>query len=121
LSIFTLVGCAANRSPDEQILFYRTNAHMQQTKLLLVKGDSTPGCHNLFIDSRVHRVAVLGFSQCQVFSEKDCAADSIVAGAWQTKSSLKDDLNQQTEFTQGTRWILNNEGNTDIRSWNCEL
>ena len=103
-----------------KIRFYRVNDLGQQTILSVVRNTDKTGCHNLFKKSRLHRVAITGFQYCEVYSSKNCEADSILAAQWMAKKVKSEDKKHPTtKLTKGTRWVFSKGGNIRAHSWRC--
>lgn len=111
-----------NKFSDNEIRFYSVNNYTQQALVQLVKDTDLPGCHNFFRKTKVHRVSVIGFEGCTVYSEKNCPDAHVVEASWKAKK--KNDANQQAPqqvLTEGSRWVVTNEGNIGLSSWKCSL
>ena len=103
-----------------KIRFYRVNSIGQQTILTVVRNTDKVGCYNLFKKSSLHRVAVSGFQYCEVYSSRNCEADSILKAQWTAKKVKSEDKkNPTTTLTKGTRWVFAKGGNIKAHSWRC--
>ena len=122
-----LGGCASSGSSSSstseingKIRFYRVNSDGQQVGFTLVKDTEKTGCQNMLKRSSLHRIAVSGFQYCEVYAEKNCAAGSKLSALWLAKRVKSEDkLQPTTQFTKGSRWIFDREGNIKAHSWRC--
>lgn len=120
---------SAHAQANSEMRLYKINRHGQSQRVRFTgKKSKIEGCHNLSIKSaRVHRAVHFGFAQCSLFSEKDCASESVIS------AKLADDKPPQTRLTQGHSWFLGAEEKKDafpkyskeergqkVRSWSCE-
>ena len=95
------------------IRFYRINKQDQQARITLLGGATAPGCHNFPHRPRVHRIGVIGFKQCSVYTAKDCAAASLAKTRW------KDNPEKKNHMTPGARWFLPGDRGSKLASWRC--
>ena len=102
----------------QEIRFYEANRHLQTDRVsFTTKKARQPGCHNFLVRTRVYQANQLGYAQCSLYAEKDCALDSIV------EVDRTKDETPVTELSQGFSWfpIDENERGAILRSWQCEL
>ena len=101
--------------------FFKVNKIGQLSELSLVFNDDDDGCHNFPTSRKVHRIAVRDFEYCSVFSESNCAEDSVLKAKWKgsTRRNKKKKL-PLTELTPGSLWYLDPKTNVKIRSWFCK-
>ena len=112
-----------------QMRLYKISKYGQSQRISFTsKKSKLEGCHNLKIKSaRVHRAVHFGFDSCSLYSEKDCAVDSLIG------ARLGDQDPQETVLSQGHSWFLGAELKDDkfykygkeergqsVRSWSCE-
>lgn len=100
---------------DPDIRFYKANKKLQQDRIMdFGKGDEA-GCHDFLKKTRVHRIGVVGYQHCVLYSERDCAAGSEIPSKWKEGGESK------IELTQGARWFPEREDirGTHVGSWNC--
>ncbi len=104
------------------IRMYKINKKDQQRRIMFGNAVKEPGCHNLIIDRKVYRVAQVGFAWCSVYSEDDCAPDSLLPAKWTGDTYHKYDIDGsklQPKFYPGSHWKLVSP-NTPVKSWYCE-
>ena len=127
---FCLPSFSAEQAEGKtQMRLYKMSKYGQSQRVSFTsKKSKLEGCHNLKIKStRVHRAVHFGFDSCSLYSEKDCAADSIIG------ARLGDEDPQKTALSQGHSWYLGAELKDDkfykyskeergqpVRSWSCE-
>jgi hypothetical protein len=104
---------AAAAVAHAEIRFYNMNRQGQQSQIMFVPRAGEPGCHNFPVARDVHRVAQVRFEYCSVYAERNCAAGSEYPGRWDGRRE------PVTQFTPGSRWVLEREGHVKVRSWNC--
>lgn len=93
------------------ISFYRINDDGSESAMFAINADD-PGCHDLFRDRGVHRVALEGFTWCSVYRENNCRQGSEIPARWNNERG------GIVQFTPGALWILD-EGNVPVASWRC--
>ncbi|MCG6872081.1 MAG: hypothetical protein LJE84_07300 [Gammaproteobacteria bacterium] len=98
-----------------QIRFYRINDKGQLFDVRFVPGANDPGCHSFPAARRVHRIAVVGFRHCRLFSERGCKAGTEMTALWKNRP---DKASQ--ELTPGSRWYLHATENRKLASFQCE-
>ena len=102
----------------QEIRFYEANKHLQTDRVsFTAKKARKPGCHNFLLRTRVYQANQIGYHHCSLYSEKNCAADSIV------EVNRTKDNTAVTSLSQGFSWfpIDENERGSILRSWHCEL
>ncbi len=119
-----LTGCAqtpTEMATDAHIRFYNINSVGQLSELSLVPGREEPGCHDMPLDLKVHRVALIGFSECLVFGENDCPDDATLVMRWSGKHSRSDPNKNQptTRITPGSLWLFEAGREVEVASWRC--
>lgn len=105
-----------------KIRMYEINKKQQQRKIMIGDKVEEPGCHNLLWSKEIYRFAQFGYAWCSLYTEKDCASDSLVPAFWEKgdyhKYSLKEG-DQSDKLYPGEKWIVVSEGK-EIKSWYCE-
>ncbi len=119
----------AQSDSKTQLRLYKISRHGNSQRIRFTRKDSkVEGCHNLKIKStRVHRAVHFGFESCSLFSEKDCAPESVI------KAKLSDEAPGKVLLTQGKSWYLGAalkddefyrynkaERGKKVRSWSCQ-
>jgi hypothetical protein len=97
-----------------EVRFYRIRDDGFLENLHLVRGKNKPGCHNLSGFRKAHRIAVIDFSYCSVYSSDDCAPGTEIPAYWKKKPDRK-----ETRLTEGSLWYLDPETNVKLGSWQC--
>lgn len=100
----------------QDIRLYRINKDGIATRFWFTRGKANKaGCHNIRKRSRLHRAVQFGFSECKIFTQKDCADDSVLS------FSRKDAPQPETKLEQGYSWfvISDNERGELVKSWHC--
>lgn len=115
-----LVPISANAGPN--IRMYKLNKKQQQRRIIFGDAVKEPGCHNLIVSRKVHRVAQVGFAWCSLYAEDDCAPDSVLPAMWTGEEYHKyeiDGSQPQAKFYPGSHWeIISSK--TPVQSWYCE-
>ena len=121
-----LTGCA--QTPTEttsgaHIRFYSINSVSQLSELSLVPGREEPGCQDMPLDLKVHRVAQVGFAVCKIFAKNECPDDAALVMRWSGKQSRSDpNKNQPTiRITPGSLWLFEAGREVEVASWHCDL
>lgn len=104
-------------SSRQEIRFYKINKDgITQRLRFTTRKSREAGCHNLLKRARLYRAMQFGYHACQVFSEKNCASDALMA--------FKRDKEDESVnlLTQGYGWypLGEHERGEIIRSWRCE-
>lgn len=123
LTVMSIVVFAAMSSSVAlaDIRFYKINKKGQQSELMFVRGDDDPGCHNFSQQRNIYRVAQVGFKQCSLFREKDCATDSAIEVRWSGKAKTPNKKRPTTRITPGSMWMVRAvDPAAEVRSWHCE-
>lgn len=105
-----------------KIRMYKLNSKGQAINQLWVKKPKPDQCVNAIRNRKVFRFSQVGFSYCQVFSEKNCEEGSEVPAKWGGKKYRVADIDieqPQIKLLRGTEWILSPETNLIVRSWLC--
>jgi hypothetical protein len=105
-----------------KIRMYRLNKKGQAINQLWVKKPKPEKCVNAIRNRKVFRFSQVGFSYCQIFSQKNCAQDSEVPAKWGGKKYRVADIDieqPQIRLLRGTEWLLSPDTNMSIRSWYC--
>ncbi len=97
-----------------EIRFYKLTKHGGLKRQVFMRNDDKPGCHNTSGMRKVHRIAVIDFTHCSVYAEKDCKDKSVLPAYWKKKPDRK-----ETKLTIGSRWYLNPDENIKVRAWRC--
>ncbi len=119
-AISLMVPVSVNAGPN--IRMYKINKKQQQRRITFGNAAQEPGCHNLIISRKVHRVAQAGFAWCSLYAEDDCAPDSILPAMWTGDDYHKyeiDGSKPQAKLYPGSKWNLISP-KTPVQSWYCE-
>ena len=123
LCLSTLIIVSTSTTADaktrQRISFYKINKDDITQALRFVRGKARkPGCHNFIRKARLHKVVQFSYQQCQVYSEKNCAADSIM-------QFYRDDEPEiiQSDLSEGFGWrpVGEHKRGEKAKSWNCDL
>lgn len=118
--LMVLVPVPANAGPN--IRMYKINKKQQQRRITFGNAAREPGCHNLIVSRKVHRVAQAGFAWCSLYAEDDCAPDSVLPAMWTGEEYHKyeiDGSQPQAKLYPGSHWdIISSK--TPVQSWYCE-
>lgn len=124
LFIFTVNTLATESEVDNkkitraEIRFYKINKDNITQKVLFTKRKARkPGCHNFIKKVRLHRTVQIAYKQCQVFSKKNCEADSVMSFYTKKEPDL-----HSIELSQGYGWypVGKNLRGEKVKSWSCE-
>ena len=126
LSLITaLLACtltSAAYAGSTNVRMYKLNNKEQKIRIILRKAEQ-PGCHNMPLRGKqVAQFAQKGFAWCNVYSERNCAEESIVPALWTGKRYRKIEFDQtkpQLKLFPGSDWQLPTEDKR-ILSWYCE-
>lgn len=122
--VFTSTYSSAIASEDQEkksrqdIRFYKMNRDEGVQKIRFTKRKARqPGCHNFIKKIRLHKTVQFSYQQCQVFSKKNCKADSVMA--FHTE---KDPETHITQLQQGYGWLPvgDHKRGEKVKSWFCE-
>lgn len=120
LLAYTLMSAAYAASAN--VRMYKLNNKEQKIRIILRKTEQS-GCHKMPLrGKKVVQFTQKGFAWCSVYSEKKCAAGSIVPALWTGKPYRKIEFDQskpQPRLFPGSDWQLPTE-DTRILSWYCE-
>lgn len=108
---------ACVQSSNQNVRFYKVNNKMQSTRILFVeKKGQESGCHNFIVNTRVQRFNQYGYQFCSVYSEKNCASQSVISASREKNNT------PTTQLSQGFSWypIATNKGGAKLASWFCE-
>jgi len=108
------LAAAAFAQHRNLIRFYTVNDRGQESLIHLVLNTDESGCHAFPFSRKVHRVAVIGFSYCEVFSTRACDAGTEVSAQWKKRPQ-----ETATRFHPGSQWYLDPEGEVEISAWRC--
>jgi len=97
-----------------EIRFYRIRDDGFLENLHLVRGTNKPGCHNLSDFRKAHRIAVIDYKYCSVYSSDDCASGTEIPAYWKKQPDRK-----EVQLTEGSLWYLDPETNVKLGSWQC--
>jgi hypothetical protein len=115
---FALAAGTANAA---EIRFYKVNSKGQQSEVGFLRNRDKPGCHNTLGGRDVFRVAQIGFTYCEVYSEKDCEADSALIMNWKGPVKPNSARAQPTErLMPGDMWYFDENEPLEINSWKCQ-
>lgn len=102
--------------PRSSIRFYKANKLLQEDRIMFTrKKAGLEGCHNFLKSARIYRINQVGFKQCQLFTNKDCSANSLL-------TVMDEDNTQSNIMTQGTSWYPEgkDERGKKAKSWQCK-
>jgi len=110
-------------SAETSIRMYKVNKKKQQRRIMLSnKAIKQPGCHNLLYGRNVSRFAQTGYAWCSLYTQDDCAEESIMAARWTGDKYRKygiDGTRPQPKLYPGSKWQpVSLE--TPVQSWYCE-
>ncbi len=116
-----MVVCSPSQSQAserQRISFYKINKDGITQALRFTRSKARkPGCHNFIRKARLHKVVQFQYQQCQVFSQKNCAADSQMP-------FYRDDEPEilAENLTSGFGWrpVGDHKRGEKAKSWNCE-
>ncbi len=97
-----------------EIRFYKIRKNGQQMNIRMALGTDKPGCHAFPVKRKVHRIAVVNFKHCQLYSTRACEAGSEIPALWKNKPQK-----EAVVFTPGSQWYLSPDGNTPVQAWMC--
>lgn len=103
-------------SKRQEIRFYKANKQLQTDRIWFTKKKSKQaGCHNFLKAARVYKLVLLGYDYCEIYTQKDCQADSLV-GATRKKGTIS-----AKKLTEGYAWlpISEHKKGEKLRSWQC--
>lgn len=118
LSLVWPISAAA----DAKVRMYKLNKRDQQLRIGLGNAAEKVGCQNLRRGKKVHRFAQAGFAWCQLYTQEDCAQESIVSTMWAGRKYRKygiDGTKPQTKLYPGSQWLVQLDDEA-IQSWYCE-
>lgn len=101
---------AVSASEHGSLRLFRLNLQHQLVKSADVGGAA--GCRNFLWPPRVYRVAQLGYAYCELYTERNCPADSIVRMLWLGSHYRPQNLDPnvpQLRILPGTRWQVYRE------------
>ncbi len=116
LAVLSLDTQDAFAKKRQEMRLYKVNKDGITQRLRFTSRKSKrPGCHNLLLKSRVFKVSQFGYKSCQVFSEKNCAADSLILFKHNKIDEWVGDLDQ------GYLWqpIGDQKRGQKMKSWSC--
>ncbi len=111
--LLAAAAAGAFAAPSAEIKFYQMDADGREDALLFVFGAGNEGCQTFSVKRAVHRVAVLYFAYCELYSVQACTAGNEVAARWKNK---RDPV---TQLTPGAQWVLKDKGNATVGAWRC--
>lgn len=104
-----------------EIRFYKVNSKGQQSAVGFLRNRDEPGCHNTLGGRDVFRVAQIGFTYCQVYSEKNCEEGSALIMNWKGPVRSNSARAQPTErLMPGDMWYFDENESLEINSWMCQ-
>jgi hypothetical protein len=112
VTALALVLCAG--LAQAQIRFYQLNRQGQQVNMLFTFNTDEEGCHSFPLERGVHRVAIVNFAYCELYSGRSCEPGGEVPARWKNRAD-----EEKTRLTPGSRWILKEDGHVDVGSWKC--
>lgn len=104
--------------PNQKIRFYKINNKGQADKIRFTASKvRKPGCHNFIKKVRVHRVVQIGYNACELYSAKNCKAESLIEA-----TRAKEPNQRKTELSQGYSWFpaAEHKRGARLKSWSCE-
>jgi hypothetical protein len=111
-------AAAKSESSRQDIRFYKINKDkITQKVLFTARKARKSGCHNFIKKVRLHRTVQFAYSQCQVFTQKNCAEDSIMLFHLEKEPDL-----HTNALTQGYGWypVGDHPRGEKVKSWSCE-
>lgn len=114
--LFTHSKATAN--DRQRISFYKINKDGITQSLRFVAAKARkPGCHNFIRKARLHRVVSYQFESCQVYSKKNCQADSIMPFYREKEPEI-----HTTKLSQGYGWypVGSHKRGEKAKSWQCQ-
>ena len=113
-ALLGILALGATASARAEIRFYYINKQGQQTNIFLVMNTNKEGCHAFPIARKVNRVAVLDFKYCTLYRTRSCEAGTEIPARWQNKAKK-----EAIQLTEGSRWILKENGEVEVSAWQC--
>lgn len=110
------LGAQAKDKERRDIRFYKANKILQTDRIRFTRKKANKlGCHNFVKKARVYKLVQFGYVACYIFSDKDCASDSVVAIARE-----KDEITSAVAL-EGYGWYphSDNERGVKLKSWSC--
>jgi hypothetical protein len=112
--MLAVVALAATAPAQAEIRFYYINSQGQQTNVFLVMNTNKEGCHAFPVARDINRVAILDFKYCTLYRSRSCKAGTEIPARWKNKAKK-----EATKLTQGSRWILKENGHVEVSAWRC--
>jgi hypothetical protein len=112
--VIALVLLFSSGLAQAQIRFYQLNRQGQQVNMLFAFNTDEEGCHSFPLERGVHRVAIVNFAYCELYSSRACEPGSEIPARWKNRAD-----EEKTRLTPGSRWILKEGGHVDVSSWKC--
>lgn len=112
----TPVMADSSQTKHQEIRFYKANKQLQTDKIWFTKKKSKlPGCHNFLKAARVYKLVQIGYSHCEIFTEKNCAEES------QNSATRKKGTISAEKLTEGYAWfpVAEHKKGAKLRSWQC--
>jgi hypothetical protein len=109
---FALLGFSG--LAQAQIRFYQINSRGQESNMLFAFNTDEEGCHAFPLARGVHRVAVVNFAYCELYTTRGCEPGSEIPARWKNRPD-----EQKTRLTPGSRWVLKDDGQVDVSAWKC--
>ncbi len=107
----------AQASERQRISFYKINKDGITQALRFTRGKARkPGCHNFIRKARLHKVVQFQYQQCQVFSRKNCAADSLMQFYRDDEPEI---LANNLSSGFGWRPVGDHKRGEKAKSWHC--
>ena len=107
----------AQAGERQRISFYKINKDGITQALRFTRGKARrPGCHNFIRKARLHKVVQFQYRQCQVFSQKNCAADSQMQFYRDDEPEI---LANNLSSGYGWRPVGDHKRGEKAKSWHC--
>jgi len=105
-------------SERQRISFYKINKDgITQALRFTRRKARKPGCHNFIRKARLHKVVQFQYAQCQVFSQKNCSADSQMQFY---RDDEPDILAKNLTSGFGWRPVGDHKRGEKAKSWHCQ-
>ncbi|MEE9447453.1 MAG: hypothetical protein V3V09_05810 [Arenicellales bacterium] len=120
--VFNALASEAVLASEGNVRMYTINKKQQQTRIRLGNSASEAGCHDLRFKKQVHRFAQAGFAWCQLFSESECIAETIIPALWKGRTYRRVEFDHnalQPKLYPGSDWVLAEDA-PKIKAWFCE-
>lgn len=114
--LLTTISNESRADETRDLRLYKVNKDGIASRFWFTRGKAkNKGCQNLTKKARLHSAVQFGYPSCQIYTQKNCATNSLLS------FTHKDVAEPTTELTQGYRWYAVTEHPRGIRvkSWRC--